>query len=109
LLRRCNSSEGAWVDGVETHDKDGLCEPAVLSCQACVFALAWMNQQHDCDLPNKTWHHRSNVACELLNQSGNEAATSGDTVMNWNRHFRKRDKSQHPNLVARNGRVEECC
>jgi hypothetical protein len=60
LLRHCNSREAAWVDGVETHDKDGLCKPAavfkirqqcMLSCQACIFALTWMNQQCDCDFP----------------------------------------------------------
>ncbi len=116
LLRHCNSSEGAWVDGVETHDKDGLCKPAavfkirqqcMLLCQAYIFALAWMNQQYDYDVPNKTWHHCCNAACELLNQSGNEAATSGDTIMNWNRHFRKRDKFQHPNPVVRCGKIPE--
>ena len=54
-----------WVGGVETRDKDGSCEPAAafktrqqctLSYQACVFASAWMNQQHACDAPSKTCH-----------------------------------------------------
>jgi hypothetical protein len=54
LLGRCNHCEAAWVlHGIETHDKDGSCEPAAafkarqqhaLSCQACIFASAWMNQ-----------------------------------------------------------------
>ena len=104
------------MDGVETHDKDGLCKPAavfkirqqcMLLCQAYIFALSWMNQQHDYDVPNKTWHRCCNAACKLLNQSGNEAATSGDTIMNWNWHFRKRDKFQHPNPTVRNGKTPE--
>jgi hypothetical protein len=103
LLRHCNSCEAAWVDSVETRDKDGLCEPAAvfkmrqqctLSCQACVFA-------------NKTWNECCNTAFKLLNPSGNEAATSGDTAMAWNRHFRRGDKFQHPNPTARNGKIPE--
>jgi hypothetical protein len=86
----CNSCVAEWVDGIETHDKDGMCEPAAafeshqqraLLCQACVFASAWMNQQSNCDLPNKTWHDCCNAACKLLNPLGNEVTTSGNTVM----------------------------
>jgi hypothetical protein len=64
LLRHSNSCEAACVDVVDTHDKDGLCNRAatfktrqqsMLSCQACIFTLAWMNQQRDYDVPNKTW------------------------------------------------------
>ena len=82
LLRHCNSSEAAWVDGVDTHDKDGLCkavavfeirQQCILLCQAYIFALAWMNQQYDNDIPNKTWHHCCNAACKLFNPSGNKA------------------------------------
>jgi hypothetical protein len=52
-LRHSNS---AWVDVVDTYDKDGLCKPAAifkiqqqcqLLCQAYIFALDWMNQQSD--------------------------------------------------------------
>jgi hypothetical protein len=56
-LHHSNSLEPAWVDVVDTHDKDGLCKPAAVfkirqQCQLLyqdyIFALAWMNQQSDC-------------------------------------------------------------
>jgi hypothetical protein len=113
LLRHSNSCEAAWVDIVDMHDKDGLCKHAsifkirqqcLLLCQAYIFALAWMNQQHDYDLPNKTWLDCCDAACEHLNPSGNEAATSGETIQRWNRQFRKLDKFQHPNPIVRSGK-----
>jgi hypothetical protein len=118
VLRHSNSCEAAWVDVVDTHDKDGMCKPAamfktrqqcLLSCQAYIFALAWMNQQHDYDLPNKTWLDCCNAACECLNPCGIEAAKSGDTVQRWNRQFRKLEKfqRQHPNPTARSGKSTE--
>jgi hypothetical protein len=69
-------------------------------CQACIFALVWMNQQHDYDLPNKTWLDCCKAACEHLNPCGNEAATSGETIQRWNRQFQKLDKFQHPNRTV---------
>jgi hypothetical protein len=62
-LHLSNYLEAAWVDVVDTHDKDGLCKRAAvfkirqqcqLLCQAYIFALARMNLQSDYDVPNKT-------------------------------------------------------
>jgi hypothetical protein len=68
-----------------------------------------MNQQCDDDFPcNKTWHNCCDAAYELLNPaSGNEAATSGDTIVSWNRQFRKQDKFQHPNPAVPDGKIPE--
>jgi hypothetical protein len=64
-LHHCNYLEAAWLDIIETHDKDGLCKkPAAvfkirqqcqLLCQACIFALAWMEEQLDYDVPNNAY------------------------------------------------------
>jgi hypothetical protein len=66
-----------------------------------------MNQQHDCDIPNKTWLDCCNAACECLNPCGNEAATNGETVQRWNQSFRKLDKLQHPNPTMCSGKTLE--
>ena len=115
-MRHSNSLEAAWVDVVDTHDKDGLCKPAAvfkirqqcqLLCQAYIFALDWMNQQSDYDVPNKTWKECCQAACEHLNPCGNLAATTGETIARWNRAFRKINKFLHPNPIVRSGKSPE--
>jgi hypothetical protein len=88
-LRQSNYLEAAWVDVVDTYDKDGLRKLAAifkigqqcqLLCQAYIFALDWMNQQFDYDVPNKSWKECCEAACKHLNPCRNLAATTGETV-----------------------------
>jgi hypothetical protein len=67
-----------------------------LLCQACIFASAWMNQQSDHDLPNKTWLDCHNAACKCLNPAGIEAAKLGETIQRWNQQLARLDKFQRP-------------
>jgi hypothetical protein len=115
-LRHSNSLEAAWVDVVNTHDKDGLCKPAAvfkirqqcqLLCQAYIFALARMNLQSDYDVPNKTWRDCCEAACESLNPCGNVAAITGRTIERWNMEFRTNNKFVHPNPIVRSGKCPE--
>jgi hypothetical protein len=115
LLRRSNSCE--WMDVVDAPDKDGLCKHAAAfkvrqrcqrSCQACIFALASMNQQSNHDVPNKTWLNCCNDAAgECLNPARIEAAKSGETIQRWNRQLRRLDKFQHPDPMVHCGRSTE--
>jgi hypothetical protein len=93
-----------------------LCKPAAvfkirqqcqLLCQAYIFALDWMNQQNDYDVPNKTWKECCEEACKHLNPCGNLAATTGETIARWNREFRTINKYLHPNLIVRSGKSPE--
>jgi hypothetical protein len=89
-LRQSNYLKASWADVVDTYDKDGLCKPAAafkirqqcqLLCQAYIFALDWMNQQNDYDVPNKTWKECCEGASKHLNPCGNLVATTGETIV----------------------------
>jgi hypothetical protein len=93
-MQQSNYLEASWVDVVDTYNKDGVCKPAAvfkiwqqckLLWQAYIFALDWMNQQNDYDVPNKTWKECCEAACKHLNPCGNLAATNGETIARWNR------------------------
>jgi hypothetical protein len=114
-LRQSNYVKDSWVDVVDTYDKDGLCKPAAvfkirqqcqLLCQAYIFALDWMDQQNDYDVPNKTWKECCQAACKHLKPCGKLAATTGETIARWNREFRRINKFLHPSPIVRSGKVQ---
>jgi hypothetical protein len=64
-----------------------------------------MNQQLDYDVPNKTYKdYCEAAACEHLNPCGNEAATTGETIVRWNRESQIINKFLHPNPIVRSGK-----
>jgi len=88
-LQRVNRFPKGWKDMVENHDKDNTCssydifivkQRSQLLCLAYILALEHM--------PRQNWAKCCQKACAELNRLGNEAATSGGTVAQWNATLR---------------------
>jgi hypothetical protein len=109
-LRYVNANVEGWRYVIKGHDPDNLCTAndifelrlrCQLLCQAYLFALEHMGGGSD----HKTWGQCCQEACNYLNPSGNQQATSGRVIKRYNILFYKNAETfPHPNPNAHLGK-----
>ena len=97
----CVRYDVGYKDVIETNDKDNVCSEAnkkyirdksMILCSAYKYAL-----QH---LPDLTFRECCKLSLQHLNPLGVSACTNEQTVMKWNRIFRKNELFAHPNRCS---------